>query len=77
MIRNIIILGSRISGGGLHRHELLGVDRSLETRHGHNALILNRRAIRIIGIGHAISGFHHLTVVFGLVNNLLVCVFVG
>lgn len=77
MIRNIIILGSRISRSGLHRHEGLGVHRSLETWHGHHALVFNWRTIRVINIRHAIGRFHHLAVVLGLVDNLLVGVFVG
>jgi hypothetical protein len=76
MIRKIIILDSRIRGIVWHR----GVGRViglLVLWRAHHVLGLHSHRGGVIHIGRSIVGLHHLAVVFGIINNLLVGFFVG
>ncbi len=71
MIRNIIILESRINRSGLHGGVWRAVGRGLVVLGRHHAPGINGR-----GVGHRIAGLQYLAVVLGFVDNLFVGVLV-
>jgi hypothetical protein len=76
MIRNIIILESRINRSGLHGSVRSAVGRSLVALSWHHAPGINGCTVAVVSVGHRIAGLQYLAVVFGFVDDLLVGVFV-